>query len=78
MLGRRRANWKMRIAQCKRLADSAIDAAGIGTFDEYPEYLELAADFLELAKDIELQHAGEVHFPAPDEAVADYPMPLAA
>lgn len=53
----RSANWKMRVAQCKRMAESAIDIAAIGTSEQAPEYLEIAADFLKLAHDIEHQHA---------------------
>ena len=77
MLGRR-ANWKMRVAQCKRLADSAIDVAGIGTFEEDAEYLELAADFLQLARDIEEQHAGYDDLPALNPISTSYSERLAA
>lgn len=54
----RRASWKMHVAQCKQMAESAIDAAGSGPSGQEAEYLELAADFLKLAQNIEDQHAG--------------------
>lgn len=40
------------------MAESAIDVAGSGTSQQEAEYLELAADFLKLAQNIEDQHAG--------------------
>ncbi|MDE2474252.1 MAG: hypothetical protein KGO48_04320 [Alphaproteobacteria bacterium] len=73
----RRASWKMHVAQCKQMAESAIDAAGSGTSGQEAEYLELAADFLKLAQNIEDQHAGCVALPAYPMA-ANHPERLAA
>ena len=68
----------MRVAQCKRMAESAIDIAAIGTSEQAPEYLEIAADFLKLAQDIEDQHAACVDRSPLDAAAADHPKRLAA
>lgn len=59
------------------MAASAIDAAGSGTSGQEAEYLELAADFLKLAQNIEDQHAGCVALPAYPMA-ANHPERLAA
>lgn len=68
MLGSLANSRKMRVAQCKRMAESAIDIAAMGTPEQEAGYFELAADFLKLAHNIEDQHAGRVHVSAPDAA----------
>lgn len=71
----RRASWKMHVAQCKVMAESAMDVAAIGTTEQQDQYLEVAADFLKLAQNIEDQHAGYL---STCPKAANYPERLAA
>lgn len=55
----RRSSWKMHVAQCKRMAQGAIEIAEYTPGERARvEYLEVATAFLRLAGDVAEQHAG--------------------